>query len=170
MRLTEDAEGHEEQQQVEREFGHGRTRGSTRAQKSAADQNFSSSSSGAETGSGRHHCTDCESGSGGAEQHLRAAEPPPRASAASTPARSRPPATRSPRSVCLSKVAKYYYYCFFYDLTGELFSPCFDSRARPNNFLRRQEIVKQIWCASHKSKHTRAATLLSCCRFFLSPP
>jgi hypothetical protein len=34
MKLTEDAEGHEEQQQVEREFGHGRTRGSTRAQNS----------------------------------------------------------------------------------------------------------------------------------------
>lgn len=34
MRLTEDAEGHEKQQQVEREFGHGRTRGSTRVQNS----------------------------------------------------------------------------------------------------------------------------------------
>jgi len=99
MRLTEDGEGHEEQQQVEREFGHGRTRGSTREQNSAADQNFSSSSSGAETGSGRHHCTDCESGSGGAEQHhLRsrlhapAQPPPPLALSLST---DRSPATRS---------------------------------------------------------------------------
>jgi len=147
MRLTEDGEGREEQQQVEREFGHrqkrcGAKKRSTRA--NSASQ-ICSEDVAEVTGSGRHRWTDCERvGVGRAEEQKtrRAASERSRLFAPAQP----PPPPALSLSLCLSKVAKYYYYCFFYDLTLELFSPCFDSRARPNNFLRRQDIVKQIWC------------------------